>query len=266
MRGQYTSLSSIGGSEIEIEDTWFSESFLLNQTLVDDASRRRVGQLPTLIGHEETLSDTLVHNNNSDLRLFVLLIVDFGYCSVELADFSLEDLITLLLANSISVYNEVGRLASLLVFENLNRLLNQEFHLVLHKLLTLRLNNVVREVLTQSFISASCKSNYTRLTCVADIDSNEHGLKFSDYLRELHREEVTSNFAVHLPDDVRRLRRVETLSISGSDDLRRHLILIKSKFVHGVIVFTTQYSENDEGMAELIVVLLVNHVSSQPSF
>jgi hypothetical protein len=69
-----------------------------------------------------------------------------------------------------------------------------------------------------------------------------------------------------LPDDIRGFGRVEALGIPSSDYLRRHLVLVKSKFVHRVIVFTTQYSKNDERMAELIVVLLVNHVASQPSF
>lgn len=91
---------------------------------------------------------------------------------MKLADLCFKNLITLLLSNSISVNDEVGWLTSLLVFEDLNGLLNQEFHLVLHKLLTLRLNDVVREILAQSFIGAGCKSNDTRLTCMADIDSN----------------------------------------------------------------------------------------------
>lgn len=107
---------------------------------------------------------------------------------MELADLCLKNLITLLLSNSISVNNEVGWLASLLVLEDLDGLLNQKLHLVLHELLTLRLDDVVREVLTQGLIGAGCESNHTRLTCVADINSNEHDLKFSDYLRELHRE------------------------------------------------------------------------------
>jgi len=121
---------------------------------------------------------------------------------MELADFSLENLVTLLLANSISVDNEVRRHDSLLTFEHQDSLLNQVFHLVFHKLLTLGLHDVVRIVLTHGLVSAGSESDHTRLTCMAHIDSDKHRLELSDYLRELHREQVASNFAIHLSDDV----------------------------------------------------------------
>lgn len=91
---------------------------------------------------------------------------------MELTNLSFKNLITLLLTDSISVNDEVRWLQSLLAFENQNSFLNQDLHLVFYKLLTLRLADVVREVLTHSFVGASCKPNDGLLTCMTNVNSN----------------------------------------------------------------------------------------------
>jgi hypothetical protein len=57
-----TPLIRFSWSEIEIEDSRiFLRSILLNQVLVDDASRRRI-LIPTIIVNKEPLGNPLVHN------------------------------------------------------------------------------------------------------------------------------------------------------------------------------------------------------------
>lgn len=147
-------------------------------------------------------------------------------------------MVTLLFTDSISVDNEVRRLTLLLILEDHDSLLNQLLHLLLYQLLTLGLDDIVREVLAESFISAGCESNYTVLTGMAHINTNEHSLKLGNDFRELHREEVTSDFTIHLSDDIRGLRMIEGIGIPASDDLRGHSVLLKGELVHWVVVLS----------------------------
>jgi hypothetical protein len=90
MGGQHTALSGIGRGQVEVEDSRLTCSLLLNKTSVDNATRGRVAQLTVLISHEETLSDTLVHDDQSDLGLLIVFtIVHLDDGILELANFSL---------------------------------------------------------------------------------------------------------------------------------------------------------------------------------
>ena len=63
---------------------------------------------------------------------------------------------------------------------------DQLHHLVLHDFLTLRLHNVVGEVLAHVFVGAGSKAYDGLSSRVADIDTDEHGLHGAKHLRELH--------------------------------------------------------------------------------
>jgi len=97
---------------------------------------------------------------------------------------------------------------------------------------------------------------------MADINTDEHGLKLSDNLRKLHGKEVASHLTVHLPDNIRGLRMIEGVGIPAGDYLRGHPVLIKSQLVHGIIVLTTQERKHDQWVAELVI---FNHVACKPS-
>ena len=49
---------------------------VLNEASVDDTARGRVHQVATVVLHEETLRDALVHDDQGDLRLLGHLVVD----------------------------------------------------------------------------------------------------------------------------------------------------------------------------------------------
>lgn len=112
--------------------------------LVDDATRRRISQATTFVRHKETLSDALVDYYNSNFReFFSLFIVEIGNSSMELANFAIKDLLSLLLTNSVTVNDEVRWLRSLVVLEDTNGFLYESLHLRFDQLLSLRLNNIV---------------------------------------------------------------------------------------------------------------------------
>lgn len=54
---------------------------------------------------------------------------------------------------------------------------------------------------------------------MADIDSDQHRSLLLEGLRELEREQVTSDLAVDLTQDVGSLRQVELAAIPASDHL-----------------------------------------------
>jgi len=72
---------------------------------------------------------------------------------------------------------------------------------------------------------------------MAYVDTDEHSLEAVHDLGELHGKEVTTAFGVHLADNVRSFGRVESSSISRGNHLRRHTVLVKCEFVHGIVAF-----------------------------
>lgn len=79
MSGQNTSLSSVSRRKVEVKYSFFGlRSFLLDQFLIDDASWRGVDQASSWILNEESLGDSLVHNDNCDFwrRQGVVKIID----------------------------------------------------------------------------------------------------------------------------------------------------------------------------------------------
>lgn len=92
-------------------------------------------------------------------------------------------------------------------------------HALLDNLLTLFLDDVLRVVLTHLLVGRSREAHNGIRTRVADIDSDQHGSLLLEGLRELEREQVTSNLAVDLTQDVGSLRQVELAAIPASDHL-----------------------------------------------
>ena len=93
---------------------------------------------------------------------------------------------------------------------------------------------------------------------MANVDSDEHRAHLGHQLRELHGEEVATDLAVHLLQDVGCLRQVERVTVASGDDLRWHAVVSKHLLVHLVVVLASEHSQAKSGMFE--VFLVFHHV------
>ena len=93
--------------------------------------------------------------------------------------------------------------------EDFNGLFEAILHLSLDDFLTLSLDNVLAIVLAHLTIGTCCKTNDRLGTCVANIDSNQHGLHVVHFGWELQMEKIALYFRVDLPEDVRSFAHVE---------------------------------------------------------
>ena len=106
-----------------------------------------------MIFDEEPLRDPLVDHDNSDGWLGCGRVVQLLNSLLKLRYLSLEDLVSHSIADTISVDYEVCRELTVVVAgEDLDCIFYGIFHLILHDLLTLLLNQEVRVVLTKLFV------------------------------------------------------------------------------------------------------------------
>lgn len=156
-----TSLSCVCGSQIEIEHSWHVTVFsiLLYQLFVDDGARGRIGQSALIVFHKESLSDPLVDDHDSNLRLLRHLVVELADDLPKLGDFFGKHLLAHRVANAITVDDVVCRLlAAVRVGEGGDRLTNELLHPVLDNLLAFWNQEVVRVILTHRRVSAGSET------------------------------------------------------------------------------------------------------------
>lgn len=118
MSRQDTSLSSELWNKIEV--IILVIGIVLNNIGVDDATRWWVYQLSISIFNEESLCDSLVHNNNSDVWSCATLVVDIIDSLLELLNFVLDNLLSHGISNTISEDDEVLWLLIILRFIGLD--------------------------------------------------------------------------------------------------------------------------------------------------
>lgn len=101
---------------------------------------------------------------------------------------------------------------------------------------------------------------------MAHVDTDEHGAGRLNYIRELHREQVSTDFTVHLADDVGCLGGVERSSVPAGDYLRRNPVLVHHQLVHGVVLLISKETQSDRRVAELLglFVLIAHQVLQKP--
>jgi hypothetical protein len=188
------------------------------------------------------------------------LVVELRNDCPELGQLLSEDHITLGIRHSITVNDVVGGLHSLVaLLKATDSLTDKSTHLSVDDLSTLRDKKIVGVVLTHLLVGRGCKANDRLSTRVAHVNTNQHGARCFNYFWELHVEQVTADFTVHLADDVRSFGGVEGPGISAGDHLRRDPVLVEHELVHGVVPFHTQESESNCRMTELLA-FLVNEV------
>lgn len=104
VRWQHTALSRIRGCQEEVKHLpRVPVAFVFNQSLVDDATRRRIPQLTLLVFHEKSLIDPFVNDNDCDIGLDSGLVVDLIDRVFELRDFRGENLVAHCVADAITI-------------------------------------------------------------------------------------------------------------------------------------------------------------------
>ena len=246
------SLSGCGWSHVEIK---FLISLFIShhKSTINDAPTWRISELPLGIFHKESLIDSFVHNNECDLRQLVYDSVRFGDSFLKLWDFPVKDLLSLGITNSISVYDEIGwkhAFVILLTLEGVDSTLEGLLHLSLNYLLAFFLNQILAVVLTHTLVDGSSKTHNRFWSCMANIDSNEHGPEGIHHFREFHLVKISSTFDIDLLENVACLWQIEWPSISSRDDLWWDLVLLEKLLVHRIIALVAENRDNYHWMAE----------------
>jgi len=120
----------------------------VHQALVNDTAGGWVHKATTWVFDKESLVDSLVHHNNCDRRLLILVLVELPDSLFELWDLAVEHLVALRITHTVSVDDEVSWELSIVVLaEHMERVFTELLHLGLHDLLAFPLHQVVTEVL-----------------------------------------------------------------------------------------------------------------------
>lgn len=103
-----TPLSGVGRSQEEIKLLVVATAGTLDQSFVNDATGGRVGHPTITVLDKEALDDSLVDNDNSNLRLCLSSVVKLLDGLLELGDLRVEHLLTLSITDTVSVDHKVG--------------------------------------------------------------------------------------------------------------------------------------------------------------
>ena len=121
----------------------------LTETLVNDAAAWWVDQSAAVL-HKEALVDALVHNDERDLGLGLILTIELADGLLELGNLDANDGISLSVTHTVSVDDIVCRkVVAVLLLESLNCEFEGLLELTVDDLLTSSLHKVVRVVLRQ---------------------------------------------------------------------------------------------------------------------
>lgn len=174
---------------------------ILHDLVVNQAPRRWVlnGSIFTL--NKEPLSDSLVDDDNSDVRLLLGEVVGLMDSLSDLSDLLLEDLSSHGITNTISVDNEVIREISMALSKATHCSLKSLLKLLVDYLLASLLTDLLRIVLTQLLVDRSTETDNRSGSRVADVHTNQHGVR-QQFLGETEIEQIPTEFGVHLSQDV----------------------------------------------------------------
>jgi len=186
---------------------------LLDEARVDVGTLRRVVDkvLTVVTGSllEESLSHTLVHNDQGDFRDGLsgglrIASVLHGDDAIELLQLLVNDLLAHGVTDTVTVDEDVGGEASVVELavglEGAREVVRQDGGR--DDLLALdRLRASLCVVLAHVGVVRGTEANRRLFTLVADVNAHKHGL-LGDLRAEGHTPEVTTEFGIHLADDV----------------------------------------------------------------
>ena len=236
---------------------------MLDESTVDNAARRRVDEIASAVLDEEALSDSLVHNDQSDLGRCGQSILHLAESLPELLNLLVYDLRAHSVADTVAEDDEVGgELAVVVGREDVDSLFEGLSHLSFDDLLAFWLDDVLRVVLAELAIGAGCEADDGLRSGVAHIDADEHGSHGVERFRELQVEEISLDLRVDLAQDIRSLAQVELESIADSDHLGWDPELGEQLLVHPVVALLAEHDADDLGVAE-DAIGSVHHVAEQ---
>jgi hypothetical protein len=189
--------------EVEFSINNFS---LFNEPGINISSLRRIDNVSSS-DLEESLSDSLVDENESDLRGFghswweiVLLSNDL----LELLKLQVDDHLSHGITNSISVDENVVRHSSFVevsvALEGLREIILEDVSF--NEFLTFfGLRGWAGIILAHVGVIGSNETDQTLFAFMADVNSNQHGFLW-DFSSEVHSPEVTTEFGIDLSEDV----------------------------------------------------------------
>lgn len=204
---------------------------VLDEVLVDDTTRWWVFGGPTVsASHEHPLVDPLVDHGQGHGRRAADLVVQGLKGLLELADLLVDDLLSHLVTDSISVDDDLGwPLTLMAVLELLNGSDKASIEVLLNQLLVLLLDDNVRVVLGLMRVGSGAEAHDTLLSGMADIDSDDHDLLLVHELGPLHPQALSAHLGVDLFHDVGSDRHVHPSegalldALSHDVELREHL-------------------------------------------
>lgn len=191
---------------------------VLDKVGIDDRSWLRIDCSPIFLA-EHPLVDPLVDDDKGDWRRSRRLVVKRFQSILELLDLFGNDLISLLLTNTISVDQElVWQFTTMFDLEGLDGAEDASIKLYFDKLLTLWVDDHVTVVFGLSLIGGGSETDHRLLSSMADIDTNDHDLLLHE-LWPFHSKGLTSHLGVDLLHDVGGYRQVDLLGSILSDTL-----------------------------------------------
>jgi len=235
--GLHRALRHRVGHQEEIELT-IDHFRLLHKALVHICALGRVVDecLPVVLGRmlEETLTNALVHNDQSNLRGFLLLgLLGAVFSSLLVQSvFLLNDLVKLLhlevndllahgVADTITVNENVARHLAVEVAVTLESALEVvRQHSRRNNFLTfLRLRSCLRVVLAHVRVVGGTEANRALPALVTHVNTYQHSL-VRDFTAEGHAPEVTAELGIHLSNDVQKDTVVVLRDRPVGDELR----------------------------------------------
>lgn len=161
--------------------------------MVHEGSLGRVEDFCLALLLEEALAHSLVHENQSDVRVLCLTVY-FLDDLLQLVKLVMNDLLSHGIANSVSVHKDVFRhRATIVVFVRLkgvDEVVQQ--NLLGNDLLTLDLlGTSLGVVLAHMLIVRSAETNDRLFSLMADINSNEHSF-LRNFRVEVHSPQITT--------------------------------------------------------------------------
>ena len=119
MNRSHTTLSCLLRNQEEVEALIAFAVFY--ESSINDGSRLRIHSVSTSSICKHPLVDSLVHNYQSDWRWTTQLVVDWSESFLELSNLFLNDLVSHLFSNTVSVDDKLGwRMTIMIVLEFLN--------------------------------------------------------------------------------------------------------------------------------------------------
>lgn len=227
---------------------------VLNKLGINDGSRLWIGCIRAL-SDKHSLINPLVNHDEWYLGHGHWVAKDLGEDGSELLDLSIDDLLSLLLTDTVSEDNDLFRIVAVFILELIKCTFVDSIEVFRDNFLTFCLANDILVKTCTGWVSRGNKANYWILACVADIHSNDHDLWWRHETWELNADWLAAYLAVYLLHDVWSHTHVHLLASLPTNTLTQNIELCKHAFDVLVIWFTI-YNHYEKQICHLVSTLL----------